>query len=424
MAKELETNDSDLFSKSDEREDSGLRDILSVAASIKDSEDEELSDGADDGGEDSGMIMFTAGDLGGGDKADDEEAVFGSFAGGLASGFVAPAEPVTSPDLTPLGGSGGVSEAKPAEARAKPAEEPKRSPLTAVAVVLGLGLAAVGFVFLNNKDDNAQKQQPQQAEMSANVDDAAVGKAEPLPEDPNAAGASAGTPVQPEPEPLPPEAETEGVLGEDAGALLAADTSDGADPMAQKAGLLDGGKNPVNKNGKWDQGTSIEKPDEGGEVVEPEPDPDPLPLVDPKPKSDGEAVKGTGGPANDDEVDCLLNPDLPKCSGGGGGTTTKEEQILAPKLPESLSERALRDGFNTVKSKAKACGSKFGAAEGTKVKVHVSIEGATGKVSTVEATGEHAGTDLGKCVEDAVKNATFSQFKKPSQGADYSLTVN
>jgi hypothetical protein len=422
MANQLETNDSSLFPKSDEREDSGLQDILSVAAKIKESDDEEPSEDADPG-EDSGVIMFKAGDFGGGDKADDDDAVFGSFAGGLASGFIAPVEPVTSPDITPLGSGGSVSEATPADARAKPAEERKSSPLTAIAVVVGLGLAAVGFVFFNgNKNDDTKTQQPQHAELSANVDEAAVGKTEPLPEDPAAGGASAGVPVEPEPEPAPLEAETEGVLGEDAGALLAADTSDAADPMAQKAGLLEGGKNPVNKNGKWDQGTSIEKPDkEDGDVVEADPDPDPDPVIDPKPKTDGETVKPSG-PANDDEVDCLLNPDLPKCS-GGGSSAPKDEQILAPKLPDSLSATLLKDGFNTVKSKAKACGSKFGAETGTKVKVHVSIEGATGKVTSVEAQGEHAGTDLGKCVEDAVKGATFSQFKKPSQGADYSLVM-
>lgn len=97
--------------------------------------------------------------------------------------------------------------------------------------------------------------------------------------------------------------------------------------------------------------------------------------------------------------------------------------MLAPKLPESLSQSQLKAGFNKAKSKAKACGSKHGAEAGTKVRVYVSIEGETGKVTSVTAQGEHAGTELGKCVEDAVKSATFEQFKKPSQGADYSMIM-
>ncbi|HLT36196.1 MAG TPA: hypothetical protein VK034_07920, partial [Enhygromyxa sp.] len=196
MAKDqLESKDSSLFPSSDEREDSGLQDILSVAAKLKDEPDDDLSDPEDA----SGVILFRAGDLEGDDKpAEAGDALFGGF-GGLGAGFETPVEPPTSPDLTPLGGAGAVSESSPAEV-SKPPEEPKRNPLAAVAVVLGLGLAAVGLVFLTNGDKEPTQQQQAQAELSAS-DEAAVGKAEPTPED-DPAAASAGQP-QPEPEPEP-----------------------------------------------------------------------------------------------------------------------------------------------------------------------------------------------------------------------------
>ncbi|MFO7567768.1 MAG: hypothetical protein R6X02_34315 [Enhygromyxa sp.] len=416
MAKNQLENDSSLLPTSDEREDSGLQDILSVAAKIKDSDEDDLDDAANEG-EDSGVIMFRAGDLEGESEG---EVGFGAFAGGLGAGFDAPAEPLTSPDLTPLGGEGRVKETSAAAEPPKPTEEPKRNPLTVLAVVLGLGLAAAGIVYFLNDDAGADEQQQVHAEMSAKPDEAAVGKAEPT-SDEDPAAASAGV-VEPEPEPEPEpelvEGETEGALeGEDAGGLLA-DEGDADDPMAQKAGLLGGGTNPVNKAGKWDQGTSNKA------AANSEPDPEPAPKADPQPDPtpDPEPVKKSGGSASEDEIECLLNPDLPKCN-TGGSSKPKKEEILAPKLPEKLSQSQLKSGFNTVKSKAKSCGSQHGAEEGTKVRIHVSIEGATGKVSAVQAKGEHAGTPLGKCVEDAVEKATFEQFKMGSQGADFSYIM-
>ncbi len=425
MANQPESNDSSLFPKSDEREDSGLQDILAVAAKIKDGPQEGLAESGSER-EDSGMILFSAGALSGGEGKSDDGALFGSFAGGLGAGFGAPVEPISSPDLVPFGGEGSVSETgSPLDARAKPVEEPKRNPLTALAVVLGLGLVAAGAVYLFSEDKGNTQNQQVQAEMSAKPDsEAAVGKAEPTPDE--QPGASAGEVVEPQPDPEPvvePPGETEGALldGEGGDGLLAAAEGDADDPMAQEQGLLDGGSNPVAKSGKWDQGTSSSKPASEPVAADPKPKPEPEPIVAPIPEPEP-AKTPVGGGGGDDEVDCLLNPDLPKCN-TGGSSKPKTEEVLAPKLPDKLDSNALRSGFNTVKSKAKACGSKFGAAGGTKVKIHASIDGASGKVSSVEAKGEHAGTDLGKCVEDAVKGATFEKFKKPSQGVDYSMIM-
>jgi hypothetical protein len=411
---------------SSDREDSGLQDILSVTKKLKNSKEDAPPDDEDPRSEpsDSGLILFTAGSDGG--RADeDDDAMFGGFAGGLGAGFGPSLDSASSAqasssaaDLIPLAGEGRVAETRPAEVVAKPAPaESKRGPFVAIAVVLGLTLLGAGAVLLFDDGQKPASEPVAQAGMSAPEDDAAVGKAdEPIAPDP--AGASAGGAVVPTPEPEPV-AETEGALEGETEGLGALDP-DAGDPMGMREGLLESdGTNGVAKAGKWDQGTSYAKPQpkpDGGEP-EAEPDDDPLP-IEKKPQPKPSSGDGT----SDEEVDCLLNPDLPKCA-TSGTTKPKNTEVLAPKVPDKLSTSQLKEGFNGIKSSAKKCGAQHGAVAGTSVKVHVSIEGATGKVTEVRAIGEHAGTPLGSCVEDAVKNAQFQVFKNPSQGADYPLVM-
>jgi hypothetical protein len=398
------------------REDSGLQDILSVTNKLKDRDGLSAVDGEPEQAGDSGMIVFGSKDLDSATESDDSGLMV-SFAGGL--GAVAPVA-ASDPDLTPLAGSGSVREARPVEPAARPVEEPKRNPLVAIAVVLGLCLAGAAAVVLSQKGDPKPQQAQNEPEVSANQDVPATvaAQAEPAPE---AAPTSAGAapPVEPVIEP-PLEGETAGPVDTD-GALLAMGEGD---PLAQTDGLLnpDGTKKtttPASYGGGVR--TKPSSTGSGGVVDEepqPEPEPEPEPVVDPLPKKSG----STTDQASQDEVDCLLNPDLPKCL-SGSKSSGKDGPVLVPKVPEKLDSTMLKTGFNTVKSKAKACGSKFGAAAGTKVKIHASIEGASGKITSVEATGEHAGTELGKCVEDAVKDATFEVFKSPAQGVDYSIVM-
>ncbi len=141
-------------------------------------------------------------------------------------------------------------------------------------------------------------------------------------------------------------------------------------------------------------------------------------LPDPKPVPSGGGGGGGGGGKMD--VDCILNPDLAKCkkggggkkrSGGGGGGGASD-----PSAPAKLSQADVRAGITVVKPAAKACGSKHRAAPGTKVTVKLSIQGATGRVVSAKATGEHAGKPLGNCVAQAAKKATFKKVKKPQTG--------
>jgi hypothetical protein len=76
-----------------------------------------------------------------------------------------------------------------------------------------------------------------------------------------------------------------------------------------------------------------------------------------------------------------------------------------------------------VKDAAKACGGKHGAAPGDKVKVKLSITGATGAVSSASAEPPHNGTPLGNCVAAALKKAQFKKFRKPTLGAVYPVTM-
>ncbi len=127
---------------------------------------------------------------------------------------------------------------------------------------------------------------------------------------------------------------------------------------------------------------------------------------------------GSGG---DVSVDCLLDPS--KCK--TGSTTTKKTTTTGSSSgPEKLSATDIKAGITSaVKSKAAACGPKNGAAPGTKVSIKFSISGSSGKVSSASATGAHAGTALGKCVEAAAKTASFKQFQASSQGFTYKFKM-
>jgi hypothetical protein len=398
------------------REDSGLQDILSVTNKLKDRDGLSAVEGEPKEAGDSGMIVFGSNDLESATESDDSGLMV-SFAGGL--GAVAPIAATSDPDLTPLGGAGGsVREARPVEPTARPAEEPKRNPLVAIAVVLGLCLAGAAAVVLSQNDEPKPQQAQNEPEMSAKQEPATVAaQVDPAP--PAAPTSAGAAPVEPAIEP-PLEGETAGAVDTE-GALLAMGEGD---PLAQTDGLLNpDGTKKTTTPASYGGGVRTKPATTGGAVVEEpveaEPELEPEPVVDPLPKKQGGS---TTDQASQDEVDCLLNPDLPKCA-SGGKTSGKDGPVLVPKVPEKLDSTMLKTGFNTVKSKAKACGSKYGAAAGTKVKIHASIEGASGKITSVEATGEHAGTDLGKCVEEAVKDVTFQVFKSPAQGVDYSIVM-
>lgn len=133
-------------------------------------------------------------------------------------------------------------------------------------------------------------------------------------------------------------------------------------------------------------------------------------------------------PSNDNlDVDCILDPKLPKCKGGGSSKPSSSPKPTPaptdPSLPETLGTAEIKAGVSPVKDAAKACGGKHGAQPGESVKVKLSIAGATGAVTSAAAEPPHNGTPLGNCVAAALKKATFKKFRKATLGAVYPVKM-
>jgi len=113
------------------------------------------------------------------------------------------------------------------------------------------------------------------------------------------------------------------------------------------------------------------------------------------------------------DVDCILDPKIDKCLGAPEKTG----------LPHTLNTTRVREAIAPAKPNAKACGAEHGATPGEKVKVKLTISGATGRVVSSVAMDEHAGTPLGHCVAEALGAARFPRFQKPSLGVVYPVTM-
>ncbi len=148
---------------------------------------------------------------------------------------------------------------------------------------------------------------------------------------------------------------------------------------------------------------------------------------DPPPKSSSSSKKPAAKPKEDVSVDCILDPS--SCNKGGSkkssssSSSSSSSKPADPNLPATLTSSDIRAGVEPYKGAAKACGSKHGAAAGTKVKVKLSISGSSGTVSSASAQAPHQGTPLGNCVAAAVKKAQFKKFQKSTLGAVYPFTM-
>lgn len=142
----------------------------------------------------------------------------------------------------------------------------------------------------------------------------------------------------------------------------------------------------------------------------PKPQPKPQPVAKP-PKGDGVIP-----------VECVIDPS--KCTKSGrrkdpiatDGTSTKG-------LPVTPSQSQIRSAMNAVKPQAKACRSRHGGGAGDKVRVKLSVEGSTGRITSAKPLDDHAGTALGRCVADALGKATLPRFSKPQVGVVYAVTL-
>jgi hypothetical protein len=248
-----------------------------------------------------------------------------------------------------------------------------------VAVVLLLLGGGYWFVFMrgaNTTDDTANKQ-------------AAV--APPEKEEPPVV-AKAAPPPEPEPEPepvveekldLPPVVEEEPEVETDV-------------------------KKSKRRNKTKDDGKEEAK----AEPEPKEPEPEPEPKDEPPPQLTEDQYR----------TECLLNPNKPGCAEAKRKYGDKYKD-LDKTLPDKLSESDVRSAVAPRKSAAKACGAKHGVDPGTVVRVKLSIEGDSGKVMSASAVAPHAGTPVGDCVADALKEAKFRRFKSGQQGTIYPVTM-
>lgn len=111
------------------------------------------------------------------------------------------------------------------------------------------------------------------------------------------------------------------------------------------------------------------------------------------------------------DVDCILKPDLDEC-------LDLRDPTVDFDLPAKPSQADIRAGLAPVKATAKACGERFGATPGTKVRIKFSISGQTGRVAEANPAPGSEGP-LGDCAAQALSRAQFPRFRTPSIGVVY-----
>lgn len=120
------------------------------------------------------------------------------------------------------------------------------------------------------------------------------------------------------------------------------------------------------------------------------------------------------------DVDCLINPNLDKCRAKQPkATKPKPETKPDPgeELANKLGQAEILAGIGPVKTAAKSCGS------GTTVEVKFSVAGASGRVISADAQGEHASSTVGRCVTRAAKSASFERFAAKQQGFTFKFRL-
>ncbi len=91
--------------------------------------------------------------------------------------------------------------------------------------------------------------------------------------------------------------------------------------------------------------------------------------------------------------------------------------------PSVLSTAQLRDGMRPVRARVAACGAEHAVPPGERLKVKLTVAGASGTVTSARALVDADQGTLGRCVEKAVRGAKFPRFEKPSLSAVYPFTM-
>jgi hypothetical protein len=101
-----------------------------------------------------------------------------------------------------------------------------------------------------------------------------------------------------------------------------------------------------------------------------------------------------------------------------------DEPESAPRvLPDKPTAEQLRAVLAAVRPEARRCGPRHGAAAGTKVQVKLSIAGTDGRVISAIPKARPPDDPVGRCVADALREASFPSFGQPSLSLLYSVTL-
>jgi len=105
-------------------------------------------------------------------------------------------------------------------------------------------------------------------------------------------------------------------------------------------------------------------------------------------------------------IDDLLGGAL----GGGAASSKKAAPAAAPasNLPEQPSRDDVMNSLRSVEDAVKACG---GGQHGVAMAA-ITVAGSTGRVSSVNVSGQFQGTPVGSCVARAVRGAKFPKFSR------------
>jgi hypothetical protein len=108
-----------------------------------------------------------------------------------------------------------------------------------------------------------------------------------------------------------------------------------------------------------------------------------------------------------------------------GDSTPSKSKRPAPEssLPNLLSVSQVKHAIAPHLAAARACGTTHQVPAGEKIRVKLSIEGATGRVNSSSATAQHQDTPVGKCVAQALSKAKFRRFAKERMGVMYPITL-
>lgn len=108
-------------------------------------------------------------------------------------------------------------------------------------------------------------------------------------------------------------------------------------------------------------------------------------------------------------------------SGSGGGSTKKAAPAPAPasNLPEQPSRDDVMNALRSVDDAVKACG---GGQHGVAMAA-ITVAGNTGRVSSVNVSGQFQGTPVGSCVARAVRAAKFPKFSRPDFKVNFPFRI-